>query len=306
VNVPCTYSKIGEVDINLNQLVVNNGDTTPFSLHSDSAPTIYVKGQPAPADPSVRELERLIGGLTAVSPITGNTDQLTAALADPVEEKMLHMVTSDPARTPTFTMFGNPDYFFAFFGSATPTEEAGFAWNHGDIQSEIARTFIGIVGPGVRNLGVTSSFFSDHTDVRPTIMSLVGLNDDYGHDGRVLVETLDPALTPQALQAHQATLLRLGQVYKQLSAPFGQLAKSTLKISTIGIQSNSPNDFLYSEVEDLIAEWTDRRDSIAGQMRTMLENAEFHGQAINEQNARSLILQAQILIGEANFVSQIL
>jgi hypothetical protein len=150
VHVPCSYSKIGEIDINLNQLVLNNGNSTPFRLHSDSAPTIYVKGQPDRTDPSVRQLEQLIGGLTAVSPITGKTDQLTEAMADPAEEKMLHMVTSDPARTPTFTVFGNPDYFLAFFGSATPTETPNFAWNHGDFQPEIARTFIGIVGPGVR------------------------------------------------------------------------------------------------------------------------------------------------------------
>ena len=32
--------------------------------------------------------------------------------ADPVEEKALHMVNADPHRTPTFTMFGNDDFFF--------------------------------------------------------------------------------------------------------------------------------------------------------------------------------------------------
>ena len=26
--------------------------------------------------------------------------------------KLLHMVTASPARTPTFTMFGDDDYFF--------------------------------------------------------------------------------------------------------------------------------------------------------------------------------------------------
>jgi hypothetical protein len=34
-----------------------------------------------------------------------------AAMADPAEMALLHMVTSDPARTPTFTLFGDPDFF---------------------------------------------------------------------------------------------------------------------------------------------------------------------------------------------------
>ena len=299
INTPCTYSKLGEIDVNLNKLAINAGDTTPFSLHADDAPTIYVKGQPGPTDPAVRQLERVIGGLTLTSVITGNTDQLTVALADPVEESMLHMVTADPARTPTFTMFGDPDYFLANFGTATPVESPGFAWNHGDIQPEIARTFIAIAGPGVRNLGVTDSFFSDHTDVRPTIMFLSGLGDDYQHDGRVLMELVDPQAMNQSLHAHHETLLRLGQIYKQINAPFGQLAQTTLAISTHALESTSVNDSTYTQLEAQIAAWTTQRDNLASQMKALLEGAEFAGQAISEKQAKSLIAQAQSLIDQA-------
>jgi arylsulfatase A-like enzyme len=68
-------------------------------------------------------------------------------------------------------------------------------------QPEIARTFIAIAGPGVKNLGVTqpSDFSTDHVDVRPTIMSLAGLNDDYSHDGRTILEFLDPAVLPASI-----------------------------------------------------------------------------------------------------------
>jgi len=31
--------------------------------------------------------------------------------------KLLHMITASPARTPTLTMFGNPDYFFVTGGT---------------------------------------------------------------------------------------------------------------------------------------------------------------------------------------------
>ena len=179
---------------------------------------VYVPGQPAPTDPSVRALEQTMAGLMAENLHTGLNENLMAAMADPVEESMLHMVTlADSARTPTFTFFGDLNFFFESPPSARgtlPFVGMGFAWNHGDIQPEIARTFIGIAGPGVRNPGVTDSFFSDHTDVRPTIVWLSGLTDDYDHDGRVLMELIAPNTLSGHLHAHHETLLRLGQTYK--------------------------------------------------------------------------------------------
>ena len=307
VTTPCTYPTtpvpgVGELDINLNGLVAAAGDSTPFAIHFDDAPTVYVlPSQLPPTDPSVRKLEQTMAGLTAENLHTGLSENLMAAMADPVEESMLHMVTqADPARTPTFTFFGDPNFFFESFGSTTPVVGTGFAWNHGDIQPEIARTFIGIAGPGVRNLGVTDSFFSDHTDVRPTIMWLTGLSDDYQHDGRVLMELIEPNALGGDLHAHHETLLRLGQAYKQINAPFGQLAQSTLVISTHALQSTSMNDSTYAQLEAQIAAWTTQRDNLAGQMKTLLEGAEFGGQAIDEKQAKSLISQAQSLINQAS------
>src|SRR5260370_20330504 len=63
INTPCTYSKLGEIDVNLNKLAINAGDTTPFSLHADDAPTIYGKRQPGPTDPAVRQPELIMGDL---------------------------------------------------------------------------------------------------------------------------------------------------------------------------------------------------------------------------------------------------
>jgi hypothetical protein len=158
----------------------------------------------------------------------------------------------------------------------------------------------------VRNLGVTSSFFSDHTDVRPTIMSLVGLDDDYTHDGRVLVEAMNPSALPQSLRTNHTVLLQLGQAYKQINAPFGDLGKNTLKISTVALKSSSRNDFVYRQLEGLIDEWTERRDALASQMKEMLEDAEFKGDPIDDDRAERLIFQANVLLFEARFVAQIL
>src|SRR5260221_3278421 len=101
----------------------------------------------------------------------------------------LHMVTADPFRTPTFTPFADPNWFFFATGGAAcalssdcaliPARTSqSFAWNHGDIQDEIASTWVGYVGQGVGDEGIDDDTWSDHTDVRPTILSLVGLKDD--------------------------------------------------------------------------------------------------------------------------------
>src|SRR5262249_55264139 len=171
---------------------------------------------PAAAN-SPRPSGRRLGKLTAVNPMTGNTDPLALALADPVGMKLLHMITADPARTPTLTMFADPNYFL-FAGapncnSPCVTQQPGFAWNHGDISEDIARTWLGLVGPGVKRGGVNGHLWSDHTDIRPTILTLLGLKDDYVHDGRVLVEVLQGSALPHALHAHHAILIKLAEVY---------------------------------------------------------------------------------------------
>ena len=158
VNVPCTYSLVGEVNGNLaGLLATKEGITTPFTVHSDMAPTIYLTGNPGRAATSTREFGRALGRLSAVNPYTNQSENLSAALADPVGMKALHMVTADPQRTPTLTMFAAPDWFlFAAAPNCTlpcvtvPTTPptSTFAWNHGGIQPEIANTWLGMVGPG--------------------------------------------------------------------------------------------------------------------------------------------------------------
>src|SRR5262249_40186564 len=162
----CTYGTngVGEVDLDLNAVVASAGNSTPFAYHFDDAPTIYIPGQPGPNDSSVRQLEKTMASLSAVNPHTGLSEsllgtglgpELQGALVDPIGQKLLHMNTlADPNRTPTFTFFGNPNFFFIPSsppGSTAPTVFTGDSWNHGDIQPEIGRTFIGIVGPGVQN-----------------------------------------------------------------------------------------------------------------------------------------------------------
>jgi arylsulfatase A-like enzyme len=321
-DVPCTYpaangaTGIGELDLNLNLVVSNAGDATPFEIHSDDAATTYVNGQPLFNAPAVRTLEQTMAGQSVFNPHSGVNESLLGnglgadlqgAIVDQVGQKLLHMHSEvDPNRDPTFTFFGNPNFFFESSGPATAVVGSnigsGFAWNHGDIQPEIARTFIGIVGPGVKKLGVTSpnDFFTDHVDLRPTIMMLTGLTDDYQHDGRVITEILDESVLPSSSKAHKSTFEALGQVYKQIDAPFGTLAEDTLQISTYAITSTSAGDVVYNNLEGKIAAWTSVRDGMAAQIQQMLEAAEFGGVPIDEKAAKQLIGQGQELLALAN------
>ena len=307
VTTPCTYAKIGEVNANLRGLLATEqGITTPFNMHSDSAPTIYLDTNPARDAALTRTFERATSQLTAVSPITGNTDTITKFLADPVEMRALHMVTADPARTPTFTLFADPNYFIFRGGlsctlPAPPcvTEQPGFAWNHGDVQPEIVTTWLGMVGPGVDQIGVDSTTWSDHTDIRPTLMVLLGLKDDYSHDGRALTEDMSGWARPASTKK-SGGYIKVAQTYKQIDAAVGQFGLATLQASTRAIESNSAGDSTYSNIENQLISLTNERNALAAQMITALEGAEFNGQSISEQQAQSLVSQGQALIAEAN------
>jgi hypothetical protein len=58
------------------------------------APTIYITGNPGRTEAVTRNFGRAVGALTAVNPYTGHADHITAALADPVAMKTLHMITA--------------------------------------------------------------------------------------------------------------------------------------------------------------------------------------------------------------------
>jgi hypothetical protein len=311
VNTPCTYALIGEIDANLDSVIATEfGDTTPFRIHFDDAPTFYINGNPGQTDPVTRNLERESGkllGFDVYDGPNGGTNHITKALADYAEQDLLHMITADPNRTPNFILFANPDYFFLTSGTTppplcTPTQNAascfapnpGFAWNHGDFQNQITKTWLGAVGPGVLNKGWFGDIFSDHTDIRPTILRLAGLTDDYAHDGRVLFEALVDEAIPDSLRDHRDTLSALAEAYKQINAPRGALGARTLTgISTTALEGD---DATYASLEARLDAITKRRNQIAGEMIDMLEDAAFNRRPIDEAEAGRLIAEAYDLI----------
>ncbi|HTR64151.1 MAG TPA: hypothetical protein VMH85_00165 [Terriglobales bacterium] len=320
VTTPCTYNRVGEINGDLRRMIYTQfGDPTVFSVHSDDAPTVYVNGtgtQPIldQTDPVVRNLEREMSQLSWLNPYTGLVESnIMVAQVDHTGMKTLHMVTADPYRTPTFTPFADPAWFFFATGGTTPTlcatpdacasiparTSQSFAWNHGDIQSEIASTWIGYVGEGVEDRGIDGKTWSDHTDARPTILELVGLKDDYVHDGRVITEIFDDHARPWALKRSDS-FVALAQIYKQLNAPFGEFGMDTLRASTRALASNADGDATYNHIEGKIQFLTAKRDALTAQMNRLLNGAEFRGQAFSNPQAYWLISQGRALLDQAD------
>src|SRR5438270_11981156 len=292
----CRSNQIGEVHANLAALLPAVEPSA--AVHSDEAPTVYVAGNPGQTDPSVRKLERDVAALNVNDPYAGKTVPLTVSLADQNEMRALHMVNADPARTPTFTLFGNADFFLTTSNPScggNPCVSPGFAWNHGDIQNEIGNTWAGVVGPGVASHGVDAKTWTDHTNLRPTILSLLGLKDDYVQDGRVLTETLTPQATPAKL--HSTTARQLAVLYEQLNAPFGAFANATLASSTSGMAGD---DATYPARTAQIAKLTAQRNYVAGKIKTALARATCQGKAIPAKSAMVWLTRGAAILKAAD------
>ena len=149
------------------------------------------------------------------------------------------------------------------------------------------------------HLGVDNAIWSDHTDIQPTMMALLGLKDDYTPDGVVLGDVIKPGALPSAMLPGYPTLRTLSRVYTQLEAAVGQFGLATLTASTRALASHSAGDATYTSIENQLAGLGSTRDVLAAQMQTMLMGAEFGGQPISSTSAYSLIAQGRALLARA-------
>jgi hypothetical protein len=304
----CPGNAVGEVNVNLRGLLATQrNNTTPFDVHSDMAPAFYLTGDPARDATVTRTFEHDVAALRASNPYAGHDVAVSRQLIDPVGMRLLHMVTGDPLRTPTFISFLNPD-MFGYAGGTTCTAaspcsqvQPGFAWNHGGLVPEVANTWIGMVGPGVRHLGKTHRPWTDHTDLRPTMLALAGLRDDYGHDGRAILSVLTRGALPAGLRTHTELVKRLGAALKQIDAPFGVVGEDGIAASTKAIKGSNA---VYSRIENRIARLTVRRNRLADRIAPALDAATFDGDPVGAAQARAWIAQAHAIIRAANRLSR--
>ena len=203
---------VGEADVNLPALVKRRDrrpddvrartSTTRRRSSSPTRPTTPAT-PPGPNDAGVRKLEREMGSLTEFNPINGRDAAIADDLADQTEEGILHMVNTRPGadadvhdvRRPGLLL---PDVVRERRRPAGPAERArhdpgpglpgpGRRASPGTTATSSRRSpRRGRAGsaPASSNLGQTGAIWTDHTDARPTLMSLLGLHDDYDWDGR--------------------------------------------------------------------------------------------------------------------------
>jgi hypothetical protein len=307
IRVPCTYATLGQVSVNLTALLAQQGVTTSFDIATSLA--LYVQGQPAADDASVRAIERTAASIKVTSPYSGQTQTLGRFIADATEMRLLHMTSADPLRTPTVTIF--PPAEDALSTGPTTCDASSpcisidnsEVWVHGNVAPEINHTWLGIAGPGVKRLGVTKGVWSDHTDIRPTMLALLGLRDDYTHQGRVLSELFsERAASP--LGDDEGALEHLAATYKQLNAPVGAFALATLKISTRAAASgSSSNDTEYLATTNALRRLGAARETLAEHIERVLDGVWF-GDARDAREIRELTVEADALIGAAEALAR--
>jgi hypothetical protein len=294
VTTPCHYAngQIGELAANIKGLLSTTASsTTPFDIEPQGA-SIYVHGQPAADDPAVRQLERDTAAMTGNNPFSGvNGEKITKYQAGALEQRVLHMQTADPLRTPTYTLFPMPDYFFGTTGPNVAINSA-FAWDHGYYSPNIDITWAGIVGPGAAANGVDGpppaggneshdpnslntvpdaskvGTWVEETDLRPTLLHLVDLSDDYQTDGRVISQAL--AHPSAALSATE----KLASAYQQLNSSVGAFATDTLLADSAALASGSAgSDTAYHVEQVRLEHLADARDALAGSIKVLLAQA---------------------------------
>jgi hypothetical protein len=324
VTVPCHYSSTqdGELAANIKGLLSTTASAgTQFDVDAQGA-SLYVHGQPGPNDPTVRQLERDTAGMTSNLTYSGVPNEKIAKYqADQVEQRILHMQTNDPLRTPTYSIFPMPDYFFGTSGPNVAFNN-NFAYDHGYYSPNIDITWMALAGPGVANNGVDgpgptggnesqdpnstrtvpeasgTGTWVEETDIRPTILYLVGLHDDYQSDGHVITQALaDPS---PALKATED----LAMGYDQINSSVGQLATDTLIADSNALATgSSTNDTTYQTTEAALQQLADDRDVAATKIKKVLSAAADgtmpnHGQVTSGlANVRELLRRASRLAG---------
>jgi hypothetical protein len=298
VTVTCHYAtgQVGELAANIKGLL----STTPsagtatqpgYDVDAQGA-SIYVHGQPAGDNPTVRQLERDTAAMTSNLTYSGvPNEQIARYQAGAVEQRILHMQTNDPLRTPTYSIFPMPDYFFGTSGPNVAINP-NFAYDHGYYSPNINVTWVGMVGPGVAKNGVdgpgptggneskdpnstntvpeasTVGTWVEEASIRPTMLYLLALKDDYQSDGHVITQALTSV--PPALQATED----LATGYDQVNSSVGQFATDTLMADTKALASgSSSDDSAFATEQATLRQLADDRDQAAQKIKDTLSAA---------------------------------
>jgi hypothetical protein len=321
VTTPCNYptGQLGELQANIKGLLSTSSSSgTQFDIEPQGA-SIYVHGQPAANDPTVRQLERDTAAMTdPLDPYSGvANEKIVDYQAGALEQRVLHMQTIDPLRTPTYTLFPKPDYFFSTTGPNVSINSS-FAYDHGYYSPNVDVTWVGIAGKGAAVNGLDGpepaqgnqpsdpesthtvpqasqvGTWVEETDIRPTMLYLLGLSDDYQSDGHVITQAL--ANVPSAL----AGAAQLAAGYDQIESSVGQFGTDTLIADTKALASGSgSDDSVFANEQATLETLAGDRDTAAAKIKKELSDAAA-GHALSKGQLTSGLAQVKELLRRAH------
>jgi hypothetical protein len=141
----------------------------------------------------------------------------------------------------------------------------------------------------------TQGTWSDEPDIRPTLLSLVGLRDDYRSDGRVITEIMRHV--PRALAGTQA----LGEVFKQLNSAVGDFGTDTMIADSAALASgSSSNDQQWIRTEQALRGLGFARTIVATRISQTLNAAAFDGRAPSWRTVATETAAARALLAAAH------
>jgi hypothetical protein len=279
------------IHVDLAGMLAAQGAAPTFTAQDGAAPAVWINGDPGPMAAPARGLEQAVAQLRVPEPATGSLQPLVRYLADRPEMRLLHMVSADQARTPSFVLFAQPGLFVG-------GPPAGLPYDQGYAEAGSSTAWLALAGPGVARRRLDATTWADEADVRPTLLALTGLRDGYSHDGRVLSELLEPEALPPGIRDSEAAYEGLGARLKQLDAPAGSLGVLSLAVATRAAASSSAGDAAYRSYAARMDGFTTRRDTVVGGMRAALEDAAFGGRAVDAKTASALTDSSDRLLAE--------
>src|SRR5262249_48908940 len=108
----------------------------------------------------------------------------------------------------------------------------------------------------------------EEADIRPTMLYLLGLKDDYLSDGHVVTQALTSVPTALAATAD------LAKGYDQINSSVGQFATDTLTADSKALASGSASDdSAYTAEQTTLQQLADDRDQAAAKIKQTLTDA---------------------------------
>jgi hypothetical protein len=279
----CIYAngQKGEQAVDIHGLLnLQQGVTTAF-YNEPQGNAVYMSGQPSATDQKTRNLERAFANATAQDAYDATADHVAKWEVDQSAEQLLHFTDADPDRTPTFTVFPEPDFYLSSGTKDTCAHGTGskdaatgcvftnshYAWNHGYYAPEVNNTWLGLVGPEVAHNAANNGL--DGTDAGAGPNSDGTANNGTTTDTQIVnngtwTDHTDTRPTIMAItglkddyvgdgrvlvqdlkftpgQTSDSHFVPLAQCYKQLNSSVGQFGTDVIVSDTAAIHSGSPS-----------------------------------------------------------------